>query len=129
MFSFFIIAFASYVEGTTDFSQSFSEWLMVRTEIWKYVYSGGGTRKETNDDHDFSQVKFLRKSTGSVLNVFAPVNDLSALSRSGLDGRVVVAGKRNDAAISGGQILGDEYSTHVVKVCPMRPMPFLPVFF
>ncbi|KAF9067827.1 inositol hexakisphosphate-domain-containing protein [Rhodocollybia butyracea] len=93
---FFMIAFASYVEGTTDFSQSFSEWLMVRTEIW-------------------NQVKFLRKSTGSVLNVFAPVNDLSALSRSGLDGRVVVAGKRNDAAISGGQILGDEYSTHVVK--------------
>ncbi|KAE9405167.1 hypothetical protein BT96DRAFT_916343 [Gymnopus androsaceus JB14] len=85
-----------YVEGTTDFSQSFSEWLMVRTEIW-------------------NQVKFLRKSTGSVLNVFSPVSDLSALSRSGLGGRVVVAGKRNDAAISGGQILGDEYSTHVVK--------------
>ncbi|KIK55186.1 hypothetical protein GYMLUDRAFT_48165 [Collybiopsis luxurians FD-317 M1] len=93
---FFIIAFASYVEGSSDFSQSFSDWLMVRTEIW-------------------NQVKFLRKSTGSVLNVFAPVSDLSALSRSGLDGRVVVAGKRNDAAISGGQILGDEYSTHVVK--------------
>ncbi|KAJ4477327.1 inositol hexakisphosphate-domain-containing protein [Lentinula aciculospora] len=94
---FFIIAFASFVESSSnDFSQSFSEWLMVRTEIW-------------------NQVRFLRKSTGSVLNVFAPVSDLSALSRSGLDGRVVVAGKRNDAAISGGQILGDEYSTHVIK--------------
>ncbi|KAJ4494760.1 inositol hexakisphosphate-domain-containing protein [Lentinula edodes] len=94
---FFIIAFASFVESSSsDFSQSFSEWLMVRTEIW-------------------NQVKFLRKSTGSVLNVFAPVSDLSALSRSGLDGRVVIAGKRNDAAISGGQILGDEYSTHVIK--------------
>ncbi|KAJ3797672.1 inositol hexakisphosphate-domain-containing protein [Lentinula aff. detonsa] len=94
---FFIIAFASFVESSSaDFSQSFSEWLIVRTEIW-------------------NQVKFLRKSTGSVLNVFAPVSDLSALSRSGLDGRVVVAGKRNDAAISGGQILGDEYSTHVIK--------------
>ncbi|KAF5391632.1 hypothetical protein D9757_002462 [Collybiopsis confluens] len=94
--NFFIIAFASYVESSTDFSETFSDWLMVRTEIW-------------------NQVKFLRKSTGSVLNVFAPVNDLSALSRSSLDGRVVLAGKRNDAAISGGQILGDEYSTHVVK--------------
>ncbi|KAJ3760289.1 inositol hexakisphosphate-domain-containing protein [Lentinula raphanica] len=94
---FFIIAFASFVESSSpDFKQSFSEWLTIRTEIW-------------------NQVKFLRKSTGSVLNVFAPVSDLSALSRSGLDGRVVVAGKRNDAAISGGQILGDEYSTHVVK--------------
>lgn len=63
-----------------------------------------------------SQVMFLRKSYGSRLNVFAPVNDLSSLSKTGSEGRAMVPGKRNDVAISGGQILGDEYSTHVVKV-------------
>lgn len=59
---------------------------------------------------------FLRKQSGSRLNVFAPVNDLSSLSKSGSVGRTLVAGKKNDVAISGGQILGDEYSDHVVKV-------------
>jgi len=33
---FFMIAFASFVEGSDEgFSQSFSEWLIARTEIWK----------------------------------------------------------------------------------------------
>ena len=59
---------------------------------------------------------FLRKSHGSRLNVFAPANDLSALSKSGSEARSFVPGKKNDVAISGGQILGDEYSDHVVKV-------------
>lgn len=63
-----------------------------------------------------SQVMFLRKSYGSRLNVFAPINDLSALSKSGSQLQALVAGQRNDVAISGGQILGDEYSDHVVKV-------------
>jgi hypothetical protein len=63
-----------------------------------------------------SQVNFLRKSSGSRLNVFVPVNDLSSLSRGGLDTRTLVAGRKNDLAIAGGQILGDEYSDHVVKV-------------
>ncbi len=66
-----------------------------------------------------SQVSFLRKSHGSRLNVFAPVNDLSALSMTGSSGRSLVPGRRNDVAIAGGQILGDEYSDHVVKVCPL----------
>ncbi|KAK7032337.1 hypothetical protein VNI00_013296 [Paramarasmius palmivorus] len=89
---FFMIAFASYVEGSEDFSQSFSDWLKTRTEIW-------------------NQIKFLRKSiSGLRLNVFAPVTDLSALSRSGSQGRALVPGKKNDVAISGGEILGDEYS-------------------
>lgn len=60
---------------------------------------------------------FLRKSHGSRLNVFAPVNDLSSLSKTGSENRSLVAGKKNDFAIAGGQILGDEYSDHVVKVC------------
>ncbi|KAF8917222.1 inositol hexakisphosphate-domain-containing protein [Mucidula mucida] len=93
---FFIIAFASFVEESLDFNQSFSDWLKARTEIW-------------------NQVMFLRKSYGTRLNVFAPINDLSALSKSGSTGRALVPGTKNDMAISGGEILGDEYSTHVVK--------------
>uniref|UniRef100_A0A8H7Y3N0 Inositol hexakisphosphate-domain-containing protein n=1 Tax=Psilocybe cubensis TaxID=181762 RepID=A0A8H7Y3N0_PSICU len=94
---FFMIAFASFVE-TSDahFSQSFSDWLTARTEIW-------------------TQIKFLRKQYGSRLNVFAPVNDLSSLSKSSSTTRSLLPGKKNDVAISGGQILGDEYSDHVVK--------------
>ncbi|KAJ7285370.1 inositol hexakisphosphate-domain-containing protein, partial [Mycena rebaudengoi] len=93
---FFVIAFASYVEGTDDFRQSFSEWLKARTEIW-------------------NQIKFLRKSYGSRLNIFAPINDLSSLSKTHSEHRSLVPGKKNDIAIAGGQILGDEYSIHVVK--------------
>lgn len=63
----------------------------------------------------YSQVTFLRKSYGSRLNVFAPVNDLSAMSKTGSEGRSIAAGMKNDVAIAGGQILGDEYSDHVVK--------------
>jgi hypothetical protein len=63
-----------------------------------------------------SQIKFLRKSYGSRLNVFAPINDLSSLSKTNWEDRAVVPGKKNDMAIAGGQILGDEYSKHVVKV-------------
>jgi hypothetical protein len=60
---------------------------------------------------------FVRKSTGSRLNVFAPVHDLSALSKTGLEGHALVPGQMNDVAVAGGQILGDEYSDHVIKVC------------
>ncbi|KAA1467713.1 hypothetical protein DENSPDRAFT_832824 [Dentipellis sp. KUC8613] len=93
---FFMIAFMSYVESQDDFSQSFSEWLKARTEIW-------------------NQIGFLRKLHGSRLNVFAPINDLSLLSKSGAEERALVRGQKNDLAIAGGQILGDEYSDHVVK--------------
>ncbi|KAG6374346.1 inositol hexakisphosphate-domain-containing protein [Boletus reticuloceps] len=93
---FFMIAFASYVDSDPDFSQTFSDWLKARTEIW-------------------NQVMFLRKSRGSRLNVFAPVNDLSLLSRSGAEDKSLVAGQKNDVEIAGGQLLGDEFSDHVVK--------------
>ena len=59
---------------------------------------------------------FLRKTYGSRLNVFQPINDLSSLSKSGSEARALVPGQKNDVAIAGGQILGDEYSDHVVKV-------------
>ncbi|KAH7884393.1 inositol hexakisphosphate-domain-containing protein [Phlebopus sp. FC_14] len=93
---FFMIAFASYVESSLDFKQTFSNWLKTRTEIW-------------------NQVMFLRKSQGSRLNVFAPVNDLSLLSRSGAEDKSLVAGQKNDVEITGGQLLGDEYTEHVLK--------------
>ena len=63
-----------------------------------------------------SQVTFLRKQYGSRLNVFAPINDLSAMSKTSSDRQIAAAGMENDIAISGGQILGDEYSEHVVRV-------------
>ncbi|KAI0749707.1 inositol hexakisphosphate-domain-containing protein [Daedaleopsis nitida] len=93
---FFAIAFANYVEMQDDFGQSFADWLKARTEIW-------------------TQVMFLRKAHGSKLGVFTPINDLSALSKSGADHRALLPGQQNDVAIAGGQILGDEYSDHVVK--------------
>ena len=63
-----------------------------------------------------SQVEFLRKGDGFKLSVFAPVTDLSSLSKSSTEG-AVVPGRNNDLAVSGGQVLGDEYSDHVVRVC------------
>jgi hypothetical protein len=63
---------------------------------------------------------FLRKTYGSRLNIFAPVNDLSLLSRSGAEDKSLVAGQKNDVEITGGQLLGDEYSDHVVKVSFFR---------
>ena len=46
------------------------------------------------------------------------MNDLSALSKTGSADRAdtLVAGQKNNVAIAGGQILGDEWSDHVVKV-------------
>ncbi|KAG1860386.1 inositol hexakisphosphate-domain-containing protein [Suillus subluteus] len=93
---FFMITFASYVDSVDDFEMTFSDWLNARTEIW-------------------NQIKFLRKTYGSRLNIFAPVNDLSLLSRSGTEDKSLVAGQKNDVEIAGGQLLGDEYSDHVVK--------------
>ena len=63
-----------------------------------------------------SQVTYLRKTHGSRLNVFAPVQDLSALSISGSRGLPATAGVKNDMTVAGGQVLGDEYTDHVVKV-------------
>jgi protein-tyrosine phosphatase len=93
---FFMITFASYVDSVEDFEMTFLDWLKARTEIW-------------------NQINFLRKTYGSRLNIFAPVNDLSLLSRSGTEDKSLVAGQKNDVEIAGGQLLGDEYSDHVVK--------------
>ncbi|GJJ08366.1 hypothetical protein Clacol_002580 [Clathrus columnatus] len=93
---FFLIAFASYVEGQKDFNETFEEWLKARVEIW-------------------NQVTFLRKTRGSRLNIFAPISDLSSLAKSESEGDIFEAGPKNDVAVTGGQILGDEWTTHVVE--------------
>jgi hypothetical protein len=59
---------------------------------------------------------FLRKSHGSRLKVFAPVNDLSSLSKIGTRDLSLIPGKMNEVEVAGGEVLGDEYSEHVVKV-------------
>ena len=117
------------------FTQTFSSWLEASKIIIKHLIAANdaclgrqGVKfgRKTTTDHSFnisnnlllyySQVSFLRKKYGSRLNVFAPVNDLSSLSKSSSSTRSLLPGKKNDVAISGGQILGDEYSDHVVKV-------------
>ncbi|EJD48990.1 hypothetical protein AURDEDRAFT_161927 [Auricularia subglabra TFB-10046 SS5] len=90
---FFMIAFASYVDSQTEFKESFSQWMKTRVEIW-------------------NQVLFLRKSSGSRLNVFAPVNDLSAISKTGAEKQIW--GPRN-ANLSGGTTMGDEWTVHVLN--------------
>ncbi|CAE6436067.1 unnamed protein product [Rhizoctonia solani] len=83
---YFTIAFAGYVEESENFNGSFQEWMEARTEIW-------------------NQVGFMRKA-GLRLNVFAPVADLSAISK----GESVQAPQ-----LAGGRVLGDEWTDHVVK--------------
>ncbi|QRW17895.1 paladin [Rhizoctonia solani] len=81
---YFTIALAGYVEESENFSESFQKWM--ETEIW-------------------NQVRFMRKA-GLRLNVFAPVADLSVISK----GESVQAPQ-----LAGGRVLGDEWTDHVVK--------------
>ncbi|KAG8898129.1 hypothetical protein FRB99_007645 [Tulasnella sp. 403] len=84
---FFIIAFTSYVEDQGKWDIGFSDWLKARVEIW-------------------NQVLYLRRSEG--LKIFAPVSDLSAISK-------VEAARKHELTVGGGQLLGDEWTEHVVK--------------
>ncbi|KAF8754252.1 Inositol hexakisphosphate [Rhizoctonia solani] len=86
MENYFTIALAGYVEESENFSESFQKWMEARTEIW-------------------NQVRFMRKA-GLRLNVFAPVADLSVISK----GESVQAPQ-----LAGGRVLGDEWTDHVVK--------------
>lgn len=123
-----------------DFSQSFTEWLKVTSvrsiECRLPLTCSFFSRRERKSGREsraltstfmssrriqYSQIMFLRKSHGSRLNVFTPINDLSALSKSGADHRALLPGQQNDVAIAGGKILGDEYSDHVVKVSIPSP--------
>ena len=62
-----------------------------------------------------SQIKFLRATHGSRLNIFVPISDLSSLSR-GDAGSKCFGHIKNDVTLAGGQMFGDEYSDHVVRV-------------
>nr|XP_019043261.1 hypothetical protein I302_07836 [Kwoniella bestiolae CBS 10118]OCF22191.1 hypothetical protein I302_07836 [Kwoniella bestiolae CBS 10118] len=93
---FDLIVFASYVEeedaGTSG--ATFSSWLKNRPEIW-------------------NQIKVMRRSGGNRLFAFAPVNDLSLISRSSeLAERGMSV--RSDLEMSGAKVLGDEWAEHVV---------------
>ncbi|KAH7106320.1 inositol hexakisphosphate-domain-containing protein [Auriculariales sp. MPI-PUGE-AT-0066] len=90
---FSMIAFASYVETRKGKDETFSQWMTARVEIW-------------------NQVMFLRKSSGSRLNVFAPVNDLSSVSATGAEFQIW--GPRS-VNLSGGATMGDEWTAHVLN--------------
>ncbi|RXK36343.1 hypothetical protein M231_06380 [Tremella mesenterica] len=99
---FDLIAFAEYVEeedaGATGVT--FHDWLKNRPEIW-------------------NQIKTMRRQGGNRLFAFAPINDLSLISRStDFEGqsRSRMSGSRiGDVNLQGGKILGDEWADYVVK--------------
>nr|XP_031859044.1 uncharacterized protein CI109_005550 [Kwoniella shandongensis]KAA5526116.1 hypothetical protein CI109_005550 [Kwoniella shandongensis] len=93
---FDLIVFASYVEETDAGTNgvTFSSWLKSRPEIW-------------------NQIKVLRRSGGNRLFAFAPVNDLSLISKSSEMGDSDF-NRRRDVDVQGGKVLGDEWAEHVV---------------
>lgn len=146
--SFFMIVFTSFVDASDKhFSQTFLEWIRVGRQ--HSFLQSNDLNLETRKRHEqrlesvllpslwlylrflsssLSQVRFLRKTYGSKLNVFAPINDLSSLSKSNFETRSFVAGKQNDLAIAGGQVLGDEYTDHVIKVSSPCSLPVSPLY-
>ncbi|KAL7424934.1 hypothetical protein Q5752_000621 [Cryptotrichosporon argae] len=94
---FDLIVFAAYVEEefSQDSGTTFSSWLLSRPEIW-------------------NQIKVIRRAGGHRLHVFAPVNDLSLISRSSdlIDRRDRQSGREIGLQ---GKVLGDEWAEHVVK--------------
>lgn len=101
---FDLIVFASYVEEEEagDTGVTFSSWLKSRPEIW-------------------NQIKIMRRQGGDRLFAFAPVNDLSIISRSSDFGddaanrSHTVDGRIRDVDLQGGKVVGDEWADHVVK--------------
>ncbi|EJU05109.1 hypothetical protein DACRYDRAFT_93438 [Dacryopinax primogenitus] len=89
---FFIIAYASYVEERKN--ETFSTWLQTRVEIW-------------------NQVRYMR-SHANRLEIFAPVEDLSLISRGSRKGQIDHL-IENELGISGGQVVGDEWADLAVK--------------
>lgn len=101
---FFLIAFARYVEeeqaGSTG--KRFADWLLARPEIW-------------------NQIQVMRRRGGGRLFIFAPVNDLTPLTRA-----VMPAAMQQTAAIQLGggkgeldhgdnRVIGDEFSQYVIS--------------
>ncbi|KAL7413408.1 inositol hexakisphosphate-domain-containing protein [Mrakia frigida] len=84
---FFLISFAGFIEDSDGFKGRFSDWLKKRAEIW-------------------NQIMLLRRGvgTGSRLFLFAPVADLSVISRA--------SGRATEP--DGGTVMGNEWAEHVV---------------
>lgn len=65
----------------------------------------------------FSQVTFLRKAS---LNAFAPIADLSAITRSGTSTSEEQDAERKESGPAThpnrAKVLGDEWTDHVIKV-------------
>lgn len=59
----------------------------------------------------------MRRRGGARLHVFAPVSDLSQISRTtGAEtGMVGMNGRFRDLDLQGGKVLGDEWAEHVVN--------------
>lgn len=81
---FFLISFAGFIEDS-DGMGKFSSWLKNRAEIW-------------------NQIMLLRKGvgTGSRLFLFAPVADLSVISKA--------SGRASEP--DGGTVMGNEWAEH-----------------
>lgn len=97
---YFLLAFGSYIEqvgSTANADESFSNWLKARVELW-------------------NQVTFLRKAS---LNVFAPIADLSAITRSGTSTSEEQDAERKESGPvthpNRAKVLGDEWTDHVIK--------------
>lgn len=108
---YFLITFASYVEGseTATFQHSFATWLRSRAETW----------------HTIAKIR----SKGQQLYFFDPIADLSALSRSATNqdakgGSTIIRRSDTDPHL----IPGDEFAEHVVRNrngLVLRPMMLL----
>ncbi|ORY34932.1 inositol hexakisphosphate-domain-containing protein [Naematelia encephala] len=98
---FDLIVFAAYLEeeDAGDSGVTFSGWLKGRPEIW-------------------NQIKLIRRQGGNRLSAFAPVNDLSLISRTSDFVEGPTARQRQSKGeldLQGGKVLGDEWADHVVK--------------
>ncbi|KAF5367062.1 hypothetical protein D9758_003884 [Tetrapyrgos nigripes] len=129
---FFMIAFASFVatssEDGFEYKESFSEWLMARTEIWnqiQHLRKSISPSSPSSSSGPYGQSYYTNPTqTQKKLNLFTPVHDLSLLSAAsqsmshslGLMRELsMVPGRRNDLAVRGEEVSGDEYEGWVVK--------------
>lgn len=87
-------------------------WLTHTRTVQKY-----GSKLSPVYKADVSQIKTMRRQTGNRLSAFAPVNDLSQISRTSEHGESHgdrPHGRPRDMELQGGKVLGDEWAEHVV---------------
>lgn len=128
-----MIAFAAYVEEEDAGSSgvSFSSWLKVsHAPLHGYhsMLNRGRADQRSGSEHwascgprndllTFSQIRVMRRQGGDRLFSFAPVHDLSIISRSTdlADGRRRQQQQGSELDLQGGKVLGDEWADLVVK--------------